>query len=252
MRLYYVDKAFNLVKSTTAQGTTALASVTGQRLKEKKQESTMRKLFEKVVPGKNGLAVELTPGQHLRIVDLEGQQVIDMALFNLDNLREKLSTSYSRTRYVNGKPGVYVPRDHLTESDILLSTLCRPMMTIMSETAPEKGVHDCHNRMCNRYLYEVQLGLGPQDGCHEIISRAIAPYGLLPEDVPDTFDINMRYEHSCAKGHWEIGLPASRAGDHVEFRAEMALLVGLSVCPLEAGQCNGGKSTPVRVEVYGK
>lgn len=128
MRLYYVDKAFNLVKGTTAQGTTALASVTGQRLKVKKQESTMRKLFEKVVPGKNGLAVELTPGQHLRIVDLEGQQVIDMALFNLDNLREKLSTSYSRTRYVNGKPGVYVPRDHLSESDILLSTLCRPMM----------------------------------------------------------------------------------------------------------------------------
>lgn len=212
----------------------------------------MRILSEQVVPGKHGLAVELEPGQHLRIVDLEGQQVIDMALFNRANPREKLSTSYSRTRYVSSTPGVYVPRDHLTEGDFLLSTLCRPMMTIIRETAPEKGVHDCHNRMCNRFLYEVQLGLPPQDGCHEIIAKAVAPYGLLPEDIPDTFDINMRYEHNCAKGHWEIGLPASRAGDYVEFRAEMPLIVGLSVCPLEAGQCNGGKSTPVRVEVLGQ
>ena len=209
----------------------------------------MRKIFEQVVPGKRGLALELHPGQHLRIVDLEGQQVVDMALFNRKNPREKLSTSYSRTRYV-ARVGEYIPRDRITAGDTLMSTLCRPMMTLTEETAPEKGVHDCHNRMCNRYLYEVQLGVGPLDGCHEIIARAVAPYGLLPEDIPDTFDINMRYEHDCTKHCWVIGLPSSRAGDHVEFRAEMPLIVGLSVCPLEFGQCNGGKSTPIRVETF--
>jgi uncharacterized protein YcgI (DUF1989 family) len=210
----------------------------------------MRKIFEQVVPGKQGLAVELEPGQHLRVVDLEGRQVVDMALFNRQNPREKLSTSYSRTRYVPSRGGEYIPRDRLSEGDMLMSTLCRPMMTIIRETAPEKGVHDCHNRMCNRYLYEVQLGIGPLDGCHEIISKAVARYGLLPEDIPDTLDINMRYEHNCVNRRWVIGLPASRPGDYVEFRAEMPLLVGLSACPLESGQCNGGKSTPVRAEVY--
>ncbi len=210
----------------------------------------MRRIFTQVVPGKHGLALELQAGQYLRIVDLEGAQVVDMALFNLANLREKLSTSYSRTRYPARSDGSYIPRDRLGAGDTLMSTLCRPMMTIIDETAPEKGVHDCHNRMCNRYLYEVQLGLGPQDGCHEIISKAVAPYGLLPEDIPDTFDINMRYEHDCMRHRWHIGLPASRAGDHVEFRAEMPLLVGLSACPLEAGLCNGGKSTPVQVEIH--
>ena len=72
-----------------------------------------------------------------------------------------------------------------------------------------------------------------------------------PEDDPDTCDSNMRYEHDCTRRRWVIGLPASRAGDHVEFRAAMPLLVALSVCPLESGDCNGGRSTPVRVEVYG-
>jgi len=38
----------------------------------------------------------------IAVTDLEGKQVVDMAVFNLANLREKLSTSYSRTRYGTG------------------------------------------------------------------------------------------------------------------------------------------------------
>jgi hypothetical protein len=70
-----------------------------------------------------------------------------MALFNAANPREKLSTSYSRTRY-RPKPGApYMPRDKLMEGDVLLSTICRPMMTIVKETPEPKGVHDVHDRM---------------------------------------------------------------------------------------------------------
>jgi uncharacterized protein YcgI (DUF1989 family) len=209
----------------------------------------MQEILEQEIPGKSGLAVEVEEGQYLRVIDVEGKQVCDMALFNLDNLREKLSTSYSRTRYDVRRVGEYIPRDKLTEGDTLMSTSCRPMMTIVRETAPKKGVHDCHNRMCNRYLYEVQLGVGPLDGCHEIITQAVASYGLLYEDIPDTFDINMSYTHDFEKQHWVIGEPVSRPGDYIEFRAEMNCLVALSACPLEVGACNAGKSTPIRVEV---
>ena len=51
-----------------------------------------------VMPPKSGLAVELKRGQSIRITDLEGKQVCDVAVFNMENLREKLSTSSSRTR----------------------------------------------------------------------------------------------------------------------------------------------------------
>lgn len=210
----------------------------------------MKKIFERIMPGKSGLAVEVKKGQHLRIIDLEGKQVCDMAIFNKNNLREKLSTSYSRTRYEPKVVGDYIPRDKLMEGDTLMSTLCRPMMKIVKETNEVKGVHDCHNRMCNQFLYEVQLGVGPQDGCHEIISKAVAPYGLLPEDIPDTFDINMSYTHDCNRHCWVIGEPVSRPGDYIEFLAEMECVVGLSVCPLEIGLCNAGKSTPMKVELY--
>src|SRR5256712_11981153 len=144
----------------------------------------MRTVFEEVIPPKRGLAVTVKKGQHLRVTDLEGKQVVDMAIFNRENPREKLSTSYSRTRYVP-KPGAeYVPRDALTEGDTLMSTICRPMMTIVKETPEPKGGHATHNRMRNRVLSEPH-GLVPRHGRHENIANAVAPYGILPEDIPD-------------------------------------------------------------------
>jgi len=211
----------------------------------------MERVFEKVMPPKTGLAVELSANQLLRVIDLEGKQVVDMAVFNRANLREKLSTSYSRTRYVP-KPGAeYVPRDTLTTGDTLMSTLCRPMMTIVEETPEPKGMHDVHNRMCNRFLYESH-GIGSIDGCHEIITKAVAPYDLRAEDIPDTMDLFMNYHHDCANRRWVIGEPVSKAGDYIEFKALMDCLVGLSNCPMDVlAPCNGYNCTPVKVEVYG-
>ena len=100
----------------------------------------METVHEHVMPPKSGHAVVVKKGQHLRITDLEGKQVVDVAVFSSDNYREKLSTSNSRTRYWP-KPGEpYVPRDHLTEGDTLMSTLCRPLMTIVKETPVLAGV----------------------------------------------------------------------------------------------------------------
>ena len=208
-------------------------------------------VFEKVMPPKTGLAVEIKAGQHLRVTDLEGQQVVDMAVFNAANTREKLSTSYSRTRYVP-KPGqAYVPRDKLVEGDTLLSTICRPMMTIFKETPEPKGVHDVHNRMCNRFMYE-SYGIGALDGCHENIANALAPYDILREDIPDTMDLFMNYHHDCAGGHWVIDYPVSKPGDYIEFEALIDCLVGLSNCPMDVlAPCNAYNCTPVKIEVRG-
>lgn len=210
----------------------------------------MKVVFEKVVPPKSGLALEIKKGQHLRITDLEGKQVVDMALFNLENLREKLSTSYSRTRYVPEEGANYIPRDKLTIGDTLMSTICRPMMRIIEETPEPKGVHDTHNRMCNRFLYET-FGIGAVDGCHEIIAKAVEPYGLRPEDIPDTMDLFMNYHHDCSQERWFIDEPVSKAGDYIQFEALMNCLVGLSNCPMDVlAPCNDYNCTPVKITVF--
>ena len=85
------------------------------------------------------------------------------------------------------------------------------------------------------FLYE-SYGLGPRDGCHENISKAVAAYGLLPEDIPDTMDLFMNYHHDCAAGHWVIEPGVSKPGDYVEFEAVMDCVVALSNCPFFDGK----------------
>lgn len=158
-----------------------------------------------------------------------------MAVFNRANPREKLSTSYSRSRFDPATVGKFYPRDRLTAGDYLMSTINREMMRIVADTQAVKGMHDAHGRMCNRRLFRV-LGKGERDGCHEIIARAMAPHGILPEDVPDTFDLFMNFHHDCARGHWVIEPGVSKAGDYVEFEAVMDCIVALSNCPFYDGQ----------------
>ena len=68
-------------------------------------------------------------------------------MFNLANLREKLSTSYSRTRYVPEPGQPYIPRDKLVAGDTLMSTICRPMMKILAETPEIKGMSGGEQQM---------------------------------------------------------------------------------------------------------
>jgi uncharacterized protein YcgI (DUF1989 family) len=118
----------------------------------------MKKISEQIVAGKHGLGPELQPGEHLRIVDNEGPKAVDMGPFNLQNLARNRPLPVRGPATFLLISGTACPGTGT--GDTLVSTLCRPMMTVIDETAPEKG------------------------------------------------------------------------------------------CPLESGDCNGGKSTPVRVERY--
>tara|TARA_R110000787_G_scaffold110013_2_gene218644 strand:+ start:303 stop:923 length:621 start_codon:yes stop_codon:yes gene_type:complete len=204
----------------------------------------MNLLFETVLAPATGLARVVKTGQRLRVTDLEGLQVVDMAVFNEHNVREKLSTSYSRSRAGVADPekGGFHPRDRLVEGDLLMSTINNEMMRMTADTAEAKGMHDVHGRMCNRKLYAA-LGRGEKDGCHEIISAAVAPWDLLPEDIPDTIDLFMNYHHDCAHGWWVLEDGVSKPGDYVEFEALMDCLVALSNCPFYRG-------TPMKIEIF--
>lgn len=205
---------------------------------------------EHIVEPKTGYAFFLDRDQVARLTDLAGKQVVDMTVYNASNYREAISTSYSRTRYVP-KPGEeFAEWDSLGEGDTIMSTLCRPMLTIRKETAEPKRIHDFHQRMCNRYLYSV-FGVGEKDGCHEIIAGVVGQYGIRAEEIPDPMNVFMNYSHDIRNGKWNIHEPVTAPGDYIEFRADMDCLIALSVCPEETlTPCNGGTSTAIKVGVY--
>ena len=205
-------------------------------------------IHEHVIPPKQGHALHVDQGQHLRIIDLEGRQCCDLAVFNRHNLRDKLSTSYSRTRQTP-RDDQWLALDRLTEGDVLRSTVCTPLMTIIKETAEPKGIHDTYIRMCNSLLFE-SYGQPPRDGCLEIISKLVAPFGIQPEDVPDPFNVFLNLEHRPQDGRWISKEPVTRPGDYIEFRAETDCLVAISNCPADENMpASGDRCTPIKIEV---
>jgi uncharacterized protein len=213
-------------------------------------EAMISKILEQVVPAKHGFAGIVRQGETIRLTDLEGQQVIDFVVFNNDDRREKLSASYSRSRWFVPQGSDYRPRNTVGEGDWLMSTTCRPLMTITKETAERKGVHDLHHRMCNRFMMNVINGVD-QDGCHEIIGKAIAPFGVDYSEIPDPINVFMNYPYDVEKDGFYINPPITKAGDYIEFRAEMDCLVALSNCPEDmCTACNGKHCTPIKVEIF--
>lgn len=51
------------------------------------------------------------------------------------------------------------------------------------------------------------------------------------------------------QGRPTIALPKSRAGDYVDLRAEMDLIVAVSSCADDLSDCNGGELTRIGVEI---
>jgi uncharacterized protein YcgI (DUF1989 family) len=174
----------------------------------------------------------------MRIVDIEGSQACDLVCFNLDDDVECLSPA--RTR-------LWHWRVRISTGDQLISNRQRPMMTITEDTC---GVHDLLLASCNRRLYTDYFKVGPRDGCYELLVQALAPHGISPDLVPDPFNLftNTAVEDERAM---VIRHPVSRPGDHVDLRADMDLLVGLTACPEDITVCNGGNCTAIGVQLLG-
>jgi hypothetical protein len=207
-----------------------------------------RILLDHVVPPKDAYAWEMKPGQYLRIIDVLGKQVGDLVLFNRHNFKEQFSNSWTRTRNFRIK-GIYSPPLGLTTGDRLYSTGFRVMAVVTQDTAVPGGIHDLYGRMCNRGLYEMH-NIDSRDGCWELLSRVLKPYGIVPEEIADPLNVFMNTVPDPITRTMHIEEPVTKPGDYLELQVKMNLLCAMSTCPMDIiCPCNGWKTTPLRVQV---
>ena len=182
------------------------------------------------------MAREMAAGTILRVTDIEGGQVGDLVAFARADLSEKFWIS--NTIRLNGT--VYVTKGH-----VLYSELSRPMLTLVDDTC---GRHDLLAGSCNAEIDKVRYGVDGHRGCVENFVEALAPWGITREDVPMSINLFM----NCPvepDGSWRIEAPVSKAGDHVDLRAEMDLVVALSNCPQDLNPCNAGELKPLGITI---
>jgi urea carboxylase-associated protein 1 len=200
-------------------------------------EATRRILREETIAPAGHFAAEIRKGQVLRIVDVEGQQVADLVTVSARNLAEKLSVMNT----INLNKQVF-PR----VGYVLYSDEASPMMTIIADTC---GVHDMLAGACSRYTNERRYGIKDSKNCRDNLAAALQPWGIGWKDVP----FNMNVFMNCPignDGNWSIQVPKSKAGDYIDFRAEMEVIAAFSNCPQVHNACNAFRLKPLRAVIY--
>lgn len=189
------------------------------------------------IPAQSGAIVKLSPGQRLRIVDVEGSQVADLFAVLAADLTEWLSASV--TRGVNWRlfPGV---------GESFFSTAYRPLLTFERDDSP--GVHDMQFAPCSADMYAALGHSGSHRSCSENFRKAAARVCWNPLHVPDP--VNFFQRNPIDAGGSMSALPAlSRPGDSVTLRAEAPVYVVVTACSMDLEPINGGQCTRLRLEL---
>lgn len=193
------------------------------------------------VPGYQGRATRIAKGESFRVIDVEGCQIADMFVINADDLSEYFSPALTKQVIFRT---VARPGDHI------YSNRRRPMLTFVDDKSP--GPHDMSFAPCDPGFY-VDLGSDESHpNCRDNFHSAMAELDLKIDPPPDPFNL---FQNTVPKanGDFEVGQTLSKAGDYVEFRAEMDIILVITACSVdievEGIQALGGKSTPLQIQI---
>ena len=190
------------------------------------------------IPGARAKAFSLKHGEQIRIVNLQGSQVVDAWAFCDTNLDEFMSNEHTRSCLEKLIPAV---------GDALYSNRRRPILSIVEDSSP--GIHDLLLSACDIDRYRLLGVEGYHRNCADNLRESLAERDLSTPEVPSPFNIfeNVRIGDN---GELSIQPPLVAAGDSISLRAELDIVLVLSCCPMDIALTNGPDlcSKPVRVE----
>jgi urea carboxylase-associated protein 1 len=197
--------------------------------------------FRQVVPAGEPFMQEISKGQVLRILDLEGNQAVDTLFYSAADPEER----YDANSTIREQGNIY-----LTAGTVLLSNAGNPMLTIIADTC---GRHDTLGGACSAESNTVRYALEKRHmhSCRDSFLLALAEWdnGMSKRDLSSNINFFMNVPVTPdGKLTFEDGI--SEAGRYVEMRAEMDVLVLISNCPQLNNPCNAYNPTPVEVLVW--
>jgi urea carboxylase-associated protein 1 len=179
---------------------------------------------------------ELKAGQVLRIVDLEGNQAVDILFYN----RHDGAEHYSATDTLLQQGSLY-----LSTGSVLRSNEGRPMLTIVADTC---GRHDTLGGACaaesNTVRYALQKKFMHSCRDNYLLALQHADIGLGKRDLVPNVNFFMNVPVT-PEGELTFADGVSAPGKYVELRVEMDLWMLVSNCPQLNNPCNAYNPTPV-------
>ncbi len=176
----------------------------------------------KIIAPRSSVAFEMKKGQHLKIIDLQGEQVSDFICFNPNDTREYLSS---------GRTIDYAETIFLTKGHPFYSNRSNVMFTMVEDSV---GRHDFLLTPCSSDTFRIIYGHEhPHRGCLANLAESLQPYGITADQIPVCFNVFMNVEVDGDSGKISVKPPKSRAGDYVVIQAKMDLIVAMTACSAE-------------------
>lgn len=189
------------------------------------------------IPPQSGRSFKIKRGQILRVVDPVGEQVADLFAFHEYDHDCRLSS---------GRSLDYAGRIYLTTGDTLYANTSKPMFTIIHDTV---GLHDFLLTPCSQEMFEILYQHhGHHPSCFENLLLSLKEHGISGGEISTTFNIFMNVKID-PMGKLTVGVPISKAGDHIDLRAEMDMVCGLTACSAEGS--NNGRFKPIDFSIIG-
>ena len=223
-----------------------------------KARNNLIKKDEIIISPRDAKTFEVKSGDFFRIESIDGPQVGDLNLFQLDNFDEKFYSGKTRALYGT----------HLSVGDKMYSNLpyLRSLATITWDTLDwydydEDGgsVHDVIGTRCDPYTSKLISGSDYHYCCHSNLTRALVneknlKITVAEKIVHDVLNVFMCTGFTNDTKQYFMKASPVRPGDYLEFFAETDLLGALSACP--GGDCgsehssNIAKCYPLKVSLW--
>jgi urea carboxylase-associated protein 1 len=198
-------------------------------------------LHDEVIPSGEPWIHEVRKGEHLRIIDVEGNQAADTLFFNAADYDDR----YSAQNTIRTQANIY-----LTTGTKLISSKGHVMLSIVADTC---GRHDTLGGACATESNMVRYAIEKRHmhACRQSFIKAALAWGrgLEKRDIAPNINFFMNVPVTPEGGlTFQDGVSGS--GKYVELRAEMDVLALISNCPQLNNPCNGYNPTPIRVVIW--
>jgi uncharacterized protein YcgI (DUF1989 family) len=175
-----------------------------------------------IIPPRSGVSFILKKGRQLKVIDIDGEQVSDFICYNLNDIREHLSS---------GRTIDYAETIFLTKGHPFYSNRSNVMFEMIEDTV---GRHDFLLTPCSSDTFRIIYGhSSPHRGCLGNLATALKEFEITPDDIPTCFNIFMHVAVDGETGKIQVLPPKSKAGDYVTIEAKMDLIVGMTACSAE-------------------
>jgi uncharacterized protein len=185
------------------------------------------------IPARRGKAARVSAGQHVRVINTHGTQVVDAWAFCAADLTEWMAMEASRAWFMKLAAAV---------GDSFVTNRRRPILTLVEDTSG--CPHDTLMAPCDPHRYGLLGVEGYHDNCRDNLHAGLGELGLTIPATPPSLNLFMNIPWTPG-GQLSWGEPVSPPGSYARFRAEMDLVIAFSACPQDILPINGttGRTT---------